>query len=107
TNPNFRAVLDWLTGARATAIPEHGILNATVPVARLAELAHDQSAANAFTLCWIAIDDPDAATKDMLQAKAQQMREAGLQRAKTLPRKWQADPKHKLSIHEWYCSSYA
>jgi hypothetical protein len=108
TQPNpCRGVFEWLQGRRATAAPESGILGVDVPIARQGELAHDQRQANAFTLCWLAMDTGKSESSAARAAAADSMRAAALARARKLPRLWVKNAKHKLSMHEWFCSSYA
>ncbi len=100
-------VLDWLRSTQATLAPESGILGKEVPMVRQAELAHDQAAANAFTLCWLAIDNRDPAVRAAMQADADAMRNNALTRARSHSRIWEQNPKHRLSINEWFCSAHA
>jgi len=99
-------ILEWLTGPRANIVPDNGILGAKPPMARIGELAFDQGAANAFTLFWIKIDE-DSDHPAPTIAEAKKRRDAALTRARKLPRKWTKDPKHKLSISEWFASAHA
>ena len=100
-------VFEWLQGPRANAASEIGLLGASTPAVRQADLVYDQAVANAFTLCWLTTATDDAAATAARVAHADTMRSKALQLARSLPRDWRKDPKHKLSIYEWYCSSYA
>lgn len=82
----------WLQSPLATRIPTTGVLGTAPPQRRLSELAHDQRAANAFTRSWLADTKP---TDEELASLRERERQ------------WTNDPKHKLSIFEWFCSSHA
>lgn len=103
--PNH-GIAEWLGSPRAHLVSEGGVLGAKAPVARIGELAFDQGAANAFTLYWLKLDTQDAAGA-ALEAEVTERHQTALTRARSLPRKWAKDPKHKLSISEWFASSHA
>lgn len=106
-NHALKGVVGWLRGTKANLAPRSGVLGVDVPVIRQAELAHDQSAANAFTLCWLALTHSNPTEMATMQADAAIIRKHALTRARALPRSWEKSPKHKLSINEWFLSSHA
>ncbi|MGK0431855.1 MAG: hypothetical protein ACJA0V_000987, partial [Planctomycetota bacterium] len=87
--------------------PHSGVLGVAVPMVRQAELAYDQSAANGFTLCWLALTPSNPTELATMQADAAIIREHALARARALPRIWKQNPRYKLSINEWFLSSHA
>lgn len=89
----FAGIGEWLQGPRATLAPHSGVLGAPVPAVRQADLAADQAMANALTRCWI-------------EAGAAAVLPAAIARARSTAREWKSGVGRKLSMHEWYCSSY-
>jgi hypothetical protein len=106
-NESYTGVFDWLRSTKANLAPHSGVLGVAVPMVRQAELAYDQSAANGFTLCWLALTPSNPTELATMQADAAIIREHALARARALPRIWKQNPRYKLSINEWFLSSHA
>jgi hypothetical protein len=98
----LEGVIGWLRGTKANLAPHSGLLSVHVPMIRQAELAHDQSVANAFTLCWLELNHSDPTELATMQADAAIIRKYALSHTRALPQSWEKNPKPKLSINEWF-----